>query len=262
MFFYQKGSFTPAVKYWTRALELKPDETMIQEYLSKCLWVIGKKEKSLEILDGVIEKNQNDPDVLADVADLFLQFKEKERLNDCLERLKDIAPSNPKLLRISGEIALANKETKKAISLYEKSFRIAPEDVKTIRNLGSVFMNNQMWEEYIKLYKKALVYHPNNPDFLSRMGEVLISCPVISLRNYEEGKTYSERAFTFYNCTPDVLIASGSHLAYAYAMLGEKQNAITTISQTINIGRREKIADSHQKRLENLLDAFQNMDEQ
>lgn len=262
MFFFQKGSFTPAAKYWTRTLELKSDETMIQEYLSKCLWAIGNKEKSLEILDEVIEKNQNNPDVIADVADLLLQFKETERMNDCLSRLKKIAPTNPKLLRISGEIAVANKETKKAISLYEKSFRIAPEDVKTIRNLGSVFMNNQMWEEYIQLYKKALVYHPNNPDFLSRMGEVLISCPVISLRNYEEGKTYSERAFTFYNCTPDVLIASGSHLAYAYAMLGEKQNAITTISQTINIGRREKIADSHQKRLEALLDVFQNMDEQ
>lgn len=262
MIFFQKGLFTPATKYWSKALELKPNETMIQEYLAKCLWATGNKQKALEILDEVIENSQNNPDVIADVADLLFQFKEKDKMNDCLAKLKKLAPSNPKLLRISGEIAEANKETQKAISLYESSFKGDPGDVKTIRSLGSIFRNNQMWEDYIKLYKKALVYHPNNPDFLSRMGEVLISCPDISLLNFEEGKKYSERAFTYYNCPLDVLIASGSHLAYAYAMLGEKQKAITTISQTINIGRREKIAESHQKRLEGLLNAFQHMDGQ
>ena len=235
---------------------------MIQEYLAKCLWATGNKQKALEILDEVIEKNQENPDVIADVADLLFQFKEKDKMNDCLAKLKKLAPSNPKLLRISGGIAEANKETQKAILLYESSFKGDPGDVKTIRSLGSIFMNNQMWVKYISLYKSALEYHPNNPDFLSRMGEVLVSCPDTSLRNFEEGKAYSERAFTFYNCPLDVLIASGSHLAYAYAMLGEKQKAITTISQTINIGRREKIAESHQNRLEGLLNAFQNMDSQ
>lgn len=262
MIFYQKSLFTQAIKYWTKALEMKPDETIIQEYLAKCLWATGNKQKAFEILDNIFSKNQNNPDVIADVADLLFQFKEKEKMNDCLARLKKLEPSNPKLLRISGEIAEANKETQKAISLYQSSFKGAPEEVKTIKSLGGLYMNNQMWGEYIKLYKKALVYHPNNPDFLSRMGEVLVSCPDTSLRNFEEGRNYSERAFTFYNCPLDVLIASGSHLAYAYAMLGEKQKAITTISQTINIGRSEKIAETHQKRLEKLLNVFQNMDSQ
>lgn len=260
MFFYQKGLYTQATKYWTKALQIKPDEILIQEYLARCLWATGNKPKALEILDEVYSKNQSNTDVVADIADLFFQFRETEKMNDCLSILKKTAPSNPKYLRISGEIAEAKKETQNAISFYKLSIKGAPDDVKTIINLGGLYMDNQMWKEYIKLYRNALVYHPNNPDILSRLGEVFVSCPVIPLRNYEEGKTYSERAFTFYNCPPDILIASGSHLAYAYAMLNEKQKAITTISRTINIGRREKIAESHQKRLEGLLNAFQNMD--
>ena len=260
MFFYQKSLFTQAAKYWTQALQLKPDEFIIQEYLARCLWATGNKPKALEILDEIYTNNKNNPGVIADVADLLFQFRETEKMNYYLAILKKTAPSEPKYLRISGEIAETKKETQNAISLYKLSIKGAPDDVKTIRNLGELYMNNQMWNEYIKLYKNALIHHPNNPDILSRLGEVLVSCPDISLRNYEEGKTYSERAFTFYNCPPDILIASGSHLAYAYAMLNDKQKAITTISRTINIGRREKIAESQQKKLEGLLNAFQNME--
>ena len=161
--------------------------------------------------------------------------------------------------KISGEIAQANGEIRNAITFYESSFKGAPEDVQTIRNLGDLYQNQKMWDKYIKLYKKALEYHPNNPDFLARLGETLISCPEPSLRNIEEGKEYAERAFTYYNCPPDILIVTGSHLAYAYSMLGDKQKAITTISQTINIGRRQNIPADQQAKLENMLTAFRNM---
>jgi hypothetical protein len=104
-----------------------------------------------------------------------------------------------------------------------------------------------------------LEYHPNNPEFLSRLGEMLISCPEPSFRNIEEGKEYTERTFTYYNCPPDILISAGSHLAYAYSLLGNKQKAITTVSQTINIGRRQNIPASQQEKLETMLTAFQQM---
>jgi tetratricopeptide (TPR) repeat protein len=259
IFFFQKGIYPQAASYWTRALEIKPGEIMIQEYLAKCLWATGDRQKAHEILNAIIEKNQDNPDVLADVTVLLLEFGAKEEATGYLTKLKKLAPSNPKVQKISGEIAQANGEIQNAISFYESSFRGAPEDVQTIRNLGELYQQQQMWDKYIKLYKKALEYHPNNPDFLARLGEILISCPEPTLQNIEEGKGYSERAFTYYNCPPDILIAAGSHLAYAYSMMGEKQKAITTISQTINIGRRQNIPTVQQAKLENMLIAFRNM---
>ena len=259
MFFYQKGLYTQAAKYWTKALELNPGETIIQQYLAKSLWATGNRQKSQEILNELIDKNLDNPEVLVDVTDLLIQFGEMEKANVYLTKLKKLAPSNPKAQRLSAEIAEINGETNKAIALYESSFKGNPQDVQTILNLGFIYRNQKMWGKYIGLYRKALEYHPNNPEFLSRLGEMLISCPEPSFRNIEEGREYAERTFTYYNCPPDLLIAAGSHLAYAYSLLGNKQKAITTISQTINIGRRQNIPASQQAKLETMLMAFQQM---
>lgn len=262
MVFFQKELYEQAAKYWLKALEIKPDEFLIQEYLAKSLFVTGEKQKSFEILDEVIRKNPDNAGILADISDLLVQFGSKEKAGELLVKLKKMDSLNPQLMRISADIAMLNKDKEKAIPLYESSFKGDPADVKTIRNLGEIYKYRQMWEKYISLYKTALKYNPNNPDFLARLGEVLISCPDTSLRNIETGKEYSERAFTYYNCPPDILIASGSHLAYAYAMLGNKQKAITTISQTINIGRRQNIPADQQAKLEHLHKAFQNLEDE
>jgi len=259
MFFYQKGLYTQAAKYWTKALELNPGETIIQQYLAKSLWVTGNRQKSQEILNELIDKNLDNTEVIVDVTDLLIQFGEMEKANVNLTKLKKLAPSNPKAQRLFAEIAEKNGETKNAISLYESSFKGNPQDVQTILNLGFIYRNQKMWGKYIGLYRKALEYHPNNPEFLSRLGEMLISCPEPSFRNIEEGKEYTERTFTYYNCPPDILISAGSHLAYAYSLLGNKQKAITTVSQTINIGRRQNIPASQQEKLETMLTAFQQM---
>jgi tetratricopeptide (TPR) repeat protein len=259
MFFYQKGIYQQAAKYWTRALELKPGETMIKENLAKCLWATGDKQKSREILTDLIEKNRDNPEIITHVTVLLVQFGLKDEAAENLDRLKKLAPSNPQVQKISGEIAQANGETQKAITFFESAFKGDPDDVETIKNLGELYQKQEMWEKYIKLYTKANEYHPNNPDFLARLGEILISCPEPSLRNIEEGREYTERAFTYYNCPPEIIIAAGSHLAYAYSLLGDKQKAITTISQTINIGRRQNIPASQQAKLESMLTAFRNM---
>jgi tetratricopeptide (TPR) repeat protein len=259
IFFFQKGIYTVAAKYWTRALELKPGEPLIQEYLAKCLWTTGDKQKSLEILNSIIEKNKDNPDIIADATVLLIQFGAREAAAENLARLKKMAPSNPKVQKISGEIAQANGEIQNAITFYESAFKGDTQDVETIKNLGELYLKKQMWNKYISLFRTALQYHPNNPDFLARLGETLISCPVASFQNIEEGKYYAERAFTYYNCPPDVIIAAGSHLAYAYSLLGDKQKAITTISQTINIGRRQNIPASQQAKLEEMLSVFRNM---
>jgi tetratricopeptide (TPR) repeat protein len=259
MFFFQKGIYQQAAKYWTRALELKPGETLISEYLAKCLWATGDKQKSQEILNEIIEQNPDNTDVIADVTALLIQFGAREKAIENLGKMKKLDPSNPKVQKISGEIAQANGETQKAISFYESAFKGNAEDVETIKKLGELYYKQQMWNKYISLFRKALQFHPNNVDFLARLGEILISCPEPSLQNIEEGRYYAERAFTYYNCPPEVLIAAGSHLAYAYSLLGDQQKAITTISQTINIGRRQKIPASQQAKLEDMLTAFRNM---
>jgi tetratricopeptide (TPR) repeat protein len=259
VFFYQKGIYQQAVKYWTRALELKPGEVTIQDYLAKSLWAVGEKQKSLDILNEMAENNQENMDVMANVADILFQFGQKEKAAATLAILQNVAPNHPKVLKMLGETAEINGEPAKAISLYEKSFKGDPMDTQTIRNLSDILKRQKMWGKYIGLYQKVLEFHPNNPDYLARLGEMFITCPDASFRNMEKGKEFLERVFTHYNCPPDILVSAGSQLAYAYSMLGDKQKAITTVSQTINIARRQNIPASQQAKLETMLRAFQQM---
>ena len=259
VFFYQKGIYQQAVKYWTRALELKPEEVIIQDYLAKSLWAVGEKQKSLDVLNAMAENNQGNIDVMANVTDILFQFGQKEKAAATLAQLQNVAPNHPKVLRMMGEAADIKGETTKAIALYEKSFKADPMDTQTIRNLSDILKRQKMWGKYIGFYRKALEFHPNIPDYLARLGETLITCPDPSFRNMKEGKEFLERAFTHYNCPPDILVSAGSQLAYTYSMLGDKQKAITTVSQTINIARRQNIPASQQAKLETMLRAFQQM---
>ena len=259
VYFYQKGIYQQAVKYWARARELKPEEVTIQDYLAKSLWAAGEKQKSLDVLNEMAENNHENVDVMANVTDLLFQFRQKEKAAVYLAKLQNLAPNHPKVLRMMGESAEIKGESNKAIALYEKSFKADPMDTQTIRNLSDILKRQKMWGKYIGLYRMTLEFHPNNTDYLARLGETLITCPAPAFRNMEEGKEFLERVFTHYNCPPHILVSAGSQLAYAYSMLGDNQKAITTVSQTINIARRQNIPASQQAKLETMLRAFQQM---
>jgi tetratricopeptide (TPR) repeat protein len=257
--FHQKGMYAEAKRYWSKALEIKSDEINVVENQAKCLWLTGNREEALNLLDKLVEDNPTNTDVLSEVTDLLFQFRQKEKGNLLLSRLKRMDPANPTAKRLTADIALEKKDTQTAVRMYEAAFKGNPKDAITINQLGEIYKYRQMWGKYIDLYRNALEYNQNNPDYLARLGEVYISCPDTTQIDLELGREYSERAFTHYNCPPKTLIAAGSHLAYAYARLGEMDLAKVTISQTVNIGRRQNIPEAEQKRLEVLYQAFQNL---
>jgi tetratricopeptide (TPR) repeat protein len=259
MLFYQKNLYPQAATYWEKALELNPGDVIIQLYLAQCLWATGEKQNAEDLLLGMINDNRQNPLVLADVTELLFEFGLKEKANEWLSNLKRQAPKNAKVLRMSGEIAERNGETQKAIAFYKSSLANDPEDLRTIRKLGDILIDQEKWKDYIGHYRSALEFHPNNPELLGRLGEALINCPDPELKNVEEGKEYSERAFTHFNCPVDILISSGSHLAFAHALTGEKQKALEIISKTITIGRRERIHQASQEKLENFYRTLQNI---
>ncbi len=259
LFFHRKGLCTEAIKYWTKALEIKSDEISVIENHARCLWATGRKKEVIDFLNEILKNNPNDNEMLASITDQLFQYRETELANINLQKLKKADPKNPVAKRLSADIAMKNKDLKRAISLYESAFEGNPKDAKTIQKLGEIYKYQQLWRNYIRLYSNALDNNQNNPDYLATLGEVYISCPDTTLTDFEKGKEYSERAFTHYNCPPKTLIVAGTHLAYAYARLGDMKLANVTISQTVNIGRKQNIPEEEQKRLEVLHKAFQNL---
>lgn len=259
MLFFQKNVFTQAARYWNKTLELKPGDDLTRLYLARCYWSEGEKEKSLEMIDNLADNNKENPDLLADIVSLLLEYGEKVEALEILNNLRRTSPSIPKVQKITAQLAEEKGQNKRAIALYRLSFKNNPEDLQTIRNLGNLLLEQEMWKDYIDFYRDVMKFHPNNPEFMAKLGEALISSPDESLRDLQEGLEYSERAFTYFDCPPGILVSAGSHLAYAYAMNGEKQKAMNTISRTINIGRRLNISQERQAKLEGLYRGIQNI---
>jgi tetratricopeptide (TPR) repeat protein len=206
------------------------------------------------------EKNRNNPEVLADINYIMYHSGLKERAANQLNQIKQRSPSNAKVLKLSGEIAEEKGNLSLAIRSYQFSFREDPEDLKTIQYLGNLLQKQQLFSDYIQLYNNALEHHPNEPEILANLGTFLINCPDTSLRKIPEGIKYTERAFTHIESTPGILVSAGNHLAIAYYMSGDKKNAVSAVSKTINIARRENVAQPFQTRLENLYRLIQQMD--
>jgi tetratricopeptide (TPR) repeat protein len=238
---------------------LRPKDVEIQNSLAICYWYMGDKQKSLGILDEVIEENQDNPDVLANVTNLMFDLGEDEKARSHLIRVKQLAPEHPKVQRMFAGIAEQEGNFQEAISLYESSFNNDPEDLSTIRFLGNLLYRQKIWDKYIRYFRTALEHHPNDPYLLERLGTVLVSCPDPAWRNTLEGRDFSERAFIHTTSRSITLVSAGRSLALAYAELGDKQNATTVIHMTINIARRENIAQSYQKELENIARRIQTL---
>jgi tetratricopeptide (TPR) repeat protein len=169
-------------------------------------------------------------------------------------------PDHPKVHKLAAGIAEKEGRKAEAISLYESSFIGNPEDKTTIRYLGNLLSDSELWDKSIQHYRQALIHHPNDPYFLERLGTLLIGCPDTRLRNMSEGIVYSERAFLHMSSRPNTLVYSGRSLAFAYANLGYKQNALHTIRETMALARQANFSPTYLAELEDMLFSIQALD--
>ena len=253
---YTMGFYSQSMTYYTQAQKLKPEETAIQSCLALCLWNEGKNKQALGMVNEMLERNKNSLKVLTDGVNLLLNMGEKEKARFYLGKLKRIASSDPKVQKLSGMMAEEDGNKRLATVLYESAFNANPEDLSTARFLVGILMQQKMWARCINCLRKALEYHPNEPYLLERLGTILVSCPDPRMRNINEGKEYSERAFIHTTSKSATLISAGRSLAVAYAALGDKRNAYNIMSMTVNLAKREHVSASFQKGLEKLLRAY------
>jgi tetratricopeptide (TPR) repeat protein len=254
--YYQKGFYSQAELYYSKAANLNPEDGDVQFCLVLCLWNEGRKQQALGKLNECIEKNSQNIKFLSDGASMLLYLGEKEKAAAQLSRLQKLSQSNPKVQKIAGMLADSDGKLQEAGRFYEAAFIGDPEDLAIVRPLGNIFMKQKMWDKSINLFRKALEYHPNDSYLLERLGTLLVSCPDPKLRNIGEGMDYAERAFINTTSHSSTLISAGRTLAVAYAMQGDNNNAYLIMNRTISAAIREKFPESNIAELKKLAMQF------
>jgi tetratricopeptide (TPR) repeat protein len=222
---YEKGYYAESNIYYTRALELKPGNTEIQANLVIGLMNSDKKEQAMVLMDGYVNKDTKNPEVVVNAVYIMLLNKNIEKAKFYLGKLKEIQPQGAKTYLLSGLIAQQEGNIPESRKMFENAFKADPGDLLCIQTFGDVLMRQKLWSRAILHFKNALKYFPNEPYILERIGSLLIVCSDVTLRNYDEGKYYLERVLIHKNSPVETLISSGRSLAQAYADQGDKQKA-------------------------------------
>lgn len=254
----KKGLYPEAIKYYTRAARLQPDDIDVQLSIVLCLGNEGAKQQAMDSVNALLRKYKGNKKVLADGAYVMLMLGEKGKAASVLEDLKRLYPADPKSLQLSGILLQQEEKEDQALQMFESSFMGNPKDMSTTRYLCDLLVKKEMWEKAIDTYRIALEYNPNDPYLQESLGSLLIFCRNEKLRNISEGREYSERAFiNKYSLTPTI-ISAGISLSEAYLSLGDKKSAFRSMTETIQVAKRDNAPPELIQNLEKRLQQYDN----
>jgi len=256
---YSKAFYPEAMRYYSLALKLSPDDSQVQSCAIICISKEGKKDQALSMLSEVLEKNKSNPGVIADGITLLLNLGEKEKAVKWLSRLKSLSPSFPRGRQISGILAEKDGRWNDALLNYRSAFSEDPDDMTTIRLLGNLLLRQKLWAGALEHFQKALEIHPNEPYILERLGTLYVTCTDAKLRDIAKGKYLCERAFINTSSQSVTMISAGRSLAIAYEVSGDNQNAMKIIKMTINSASAENAPQVYMDDLRALLQQFKKM---
>jgi tetratricopeptide (TPR) repeat protein len=256
---YNKAYYTEAMNYYSQAAKLKPDDGQVQSCIVICLSREGRKEQALSTVNSYLGKNKTSPALLADGITLLLDMGETEKAVVWLTALKRLSPSLAKGKQLSGMLAEKGGRWNEALENYYTAFNADPSDLTTVRLLGNLLVRQKLWGKAIAHFRNALEVHPNEPYILERLGTLLVTCTDAGLRDVGQGRYFCERAFINISSHSVTLISAGRSLAIAYALLGDKQNALKVIRMTIDSADEQDVPDSYREDLRSLLKKFNSL---
>mgnify|MGYP001261018849 CR=1 FL=1 len=84
-----------------KKLEHDPDIAFI---IGTIYYIQGDPEKTLEYMDKTLEIGMFDLDALAIKASVYLNLKDKEKVIECCNKIKELDPKNKSLIEIEDEL--------------------------------------------------------------------------------------------------------------------------------------------------------------
>lgn len=247
-FLYKKGFTLQALRYFDQAKKIKPDNSRLTLWLADR----GMINEAISLLNEQLKKDPGNVKIIIDAVHLFLNLGEIEKAKTYLATLEPRSLLSPEVKKLSGKVAEMKGNLKEALSIYEDAYKNNPKDIYLIKYLVNIYLREKMWDKALHDFRLALNNFPNEPFFLEGLGRLLVSCPDPKLRNVNEGREYSERAFINFKSPFETKISAGRNLATVYAILGDQKNASRYINLTIDLARKGNVSQDYIPYFENL----------
>lgn len=220
---------------------------------------LGMKDKAITFIDQLLKENPNNTSVISDAVFLFLRVEDIKRAKQYLTQLKQIDSAHLDIPVLEGIIYMITGNETQSIKHFEMAFKVNTEKKFVIDYLETYYQKNKMWSNLLGLYKSALKQFPNDSSIQEAYGTLMINCPDETIRDLNQAREFSERAFINNKYTLQTRVMAGRSLSVAHFELKNYGKALYYIHKTIDIAKRARFSKDYVARLEQISNDFQGL---
>jgi tetratricopeptide (TPR) repeat protein len=254
----KKEIFEECFKVFEKASLLEPNDYAIYNNWGNSLSQLGKLENQEDVFKNAIEKyetafklNNNNSNVLFNWASALLSLGMLTNIKGFFEQSIEkynsatiLSPNDGNIFYSLG-VALsrmANNEQSESIynesiEKFKKAMELKPNDYKvlyafgnTLTELGILKNDIKIFNESISKYEEALILEPEGIEILNNLGTALIHLSYLDDKKRDfllkQAKEISKKKYS--------LDDDPYNLSCSYALLGEKENALKYLKETLN----------------------------
>lgn len=158
---YEAGDYEDAVKYFDRALMVKPEDTTAALYAGVAAQQMGDRDLSSEYFYRLVEYNNADEDIFNTLISYERDIKENyEKAESLIKQAQEEFPDNSEFKKQEVSLLLKQNKTAEAKQELESAIESEPDNADLYFNLG--FLNEELDDKAaaIEAYKKALEVDP------------------------------------------------------------------------------------------------------
>lgn len=220
---------------------------------------LGMKDKAIAFINQLLKENPNNTSVISDAVFLFLSIEDIKQAKQYLTQLKKIDSTHLDIHVLEGIICMITGNETQSIKHFELAFKVNPEKKFVIDYLETYYQKNKMWSNLLGLYQSALKKFPNDSNIQEAYGSLMINCPDETIRDLNQAKEFSERAFINNKYTLQTRVMAGRSLSIAHFKLKNYGRAVYYIHETIDIAKRARFTKDYIASLEQISSDFQEL---
>jgi putative PEP-CTERM system TPR-repeat lipoprotein len=211
---YIQGKFEQARRSLTKYINKNKQDINATAMLAEIYISMGQNDSAMHVLERVEEYITDDLEVSLKLADLYLKNSKDFKAEYWLSNLRKLYPDNIKVILMSSKALTARGKMDKAIKLIEDSNQTYPDNSALLLARGFMYVQNGRYEQAIKVSEVLIKADDRNVDYWN-----LHAASSLRLNKYIEAQTSID----------SVLAISPNHFAgrFNQAMLLKKTNRFT-----------------------------------
>jgi tetratricopeptide (TPR) repeat protein/Zn-dependent protease len=227
--------YDQALVAYNKALEHQPKDSYIWANKARVLKSLKQFQEAVTAYDQSLKYQPSKLENWEDRGHLLVELQDYPAALSDFERVLRYQPNNPTLWVAHGKTLEKLEQPDQAMESYQKALRYAPKDVEAWKAKALLLEQLDRSDEALKVLEKAHQLLPQEHDLWFTKGHL-----------YFYREEYDKAITAFDHCIQHKIYEASAHYnkACCYALLGQSELAIQSLTEVLNSGGRSLLQES------------------